>query len=483
MSNKNTEKQFVKDIADIEADFAQWYTDVVKKADLCDYGPVKGTMIIKPYGYAIWENIQKELDRRFKATGHVNAYFPMFFPLSYLQREAEHVEGFAPEVALVTHVGDTPLGEKLVVRPTSETIICEMYSKWIKSYRDLPVLINQWANVVRWEKTTRPFLRTTEFLWQEGHTAHATKQEAEEETLKMLGVYEEFARQIMAIPVLVGKKSPKEKFAGAVDTYSMEAIMLDGKCLQAGTTHYLGTNFAEAFDIKYLDKENKQTLVHQTSWGVSTRLIGALIMAHGDNRGLALPPAIAPIQVVIIPVASHKPGVLDTCQEIFNTLTNDTNLRVHIDTSDKSNGFKYNEYELKGVPIMIAIGPNDIAENQASIKRRDQLDSKFSAPLDNILQYVIDMLEDIQKNMLNKAETFVESRKKSATNMNELEQVLIENNFALSPWCGDQKCEEEIKQKYQATTRNMPFEQNITHKQCVCCGAETKYNVYIAKAY
>ncbi|MEG2540975.1 MAG: proline--tRNA ligase, partial [Clostridia bacterium] len=324
------DNQFVQDIADMKVDFPQWYTDVILKTQLVDYGPVKGTMVIRPYGYEIWEHIQDELNVRFKATGHKNAYFPLLIPLSFLTKEAEHVEGFAPEAALVTHVGDVELEEKLVVRPTSETIICSMYAKWVQSYRDLPVLINQWANVVRWEKTTRPFLRTSEFLWQEGHTLHITEEEAREETLKMLEVYREFMQNVLAIDVLVGRKTEKEKFAGAVDTFSMEAIMLDGKSLQSGTSHYLGQNFASAFDIKFLDRDGVLKAPFQTSWGVSTRLIGALIMAHGDQRGLKLPPRVAPVQVVVIPVASHKEGVTEKAKEVVETLKA-ANVRVELD--------------------------------------------------------------------------------------------------------------------------------------------------------
>jgi prolyl-tRNA synthetase len=472
----------VQDVADINVDFAQWYTDVVRKTDLVDYGPVKGTMIIKPYGYAIWEHIQSNLDARLKASGHVNAYFPMFFPLSYLQRESEHVEGFAPEVALVTHVGNTELSEKLVVRPTSETVICEMYSKWIKSYRDLPVLINQWANVVRWEKTTRPFLRTSEFLWQEGHTAHATQAEAEQETLDMLQEYEDFCHKILAIPVLSGKKSQQEKFAGAVDTYSIEAMMLDGKSLQAGTSHYLGTNFATAFDIKYLDKHNQHQYVYQTSWGVSTRLIGALIMAHGDNRGLALPPKVAPIQVVIIPIASHKEGVVDYCNNIYKTLK-DNGIRVHLDNSDKSTGFKYNEWEMKGVPIQLALGPNDIAQGQATIKRRDDLEHKIACSIDNLVDNIVNLLQDIQSNMLSKSQAFRDSRIKIASNMTELQQILQDNCWALCSWCGNHACEKTIKDTYQASSRNMPFDQTLDSPTCVCCTQPARHKIYFAKAY
>ena len=344
MGKKNN-ADFVQEIADIDADFAGWYTDVVIKTEMVDYGPVKGTMVIRPYGYAVWENIQRQLDDRIKATGHKNTYFPMFIPYSFLSKEAEHVEGFAPEVAIVTHFGKEELSEKLVVRPTSETIICHMFAKWVQSYRDLPVLVNQWANVVRCEKTTRPFLRTSEFLWQEGHTLHATEEEAMEETLKMLGVYEEFMKNVLAIPVITGRKSENEKFAGAGATYTMEAMMLDGKSLQAGTSHYLSQNFSKAFDIKFLDRDGTLKHPYQTSWGVSTRLMGALIMAHGDRRGLALPPRVAPIQVIIVPVAAHKEGVLDKAYEIRDELLN-SGVRVEIDTRDQSVGWKFNEWEI-----------------------------------------------------------------------------------------------------------------------------------------
>ena len=388
------EKEFVKNIADMHEDFPQWYTDVVLKTELVDYGPVKGTMVIRPYGYAIWEVIQRELDKRFKESGHENAYFPMLIPYSYLVKETEHVEGFAPEVALVTHVGDQELPEKLVVRPTSETIICEMYRRWVQSYRDLPVLINQWANVVRWEKTTRPFLRTSEFLWQEGHTLHASEAEAREETLRMLNIYEEFSRNVLAIPMFTGRKSEKEKFAGAKETYSIEAMMQDGKSLQSGTSHYFGNSFAEAFDIKYLDKDGKLKAPYQTSWGVSTRLIGAVIMTHGDQRGLCLPPAIAPVQAVIIPVAMHKDGVLDKCREVYIALKSVA--RVKLDDRDFTPGWKFNEYEMKGVPIRIEIGPRDIENGVATVARRDKTEEKFTIRLDDIATELPKLLADIQ---------------------------------------------------------------------------------------
>ena len=392
------EKQFVKEIADIEENFAQWYTDVVLKTGLVDYGPVKGTMVIRPYGYAIWENIQKDLDRRFKATGVQNAYFPMFIPESFLKKEAEHVEGFAPEVAVVTYAGGEKLAEPLIVRPTSETIIGYMYSKWLSSYRELPILINQWANVVRWEKTTRPFLRTSEFLWQEGHTVHATAEEAMEETLLMLKVYKDFAEETLAIPVITGRKTEKEKFAGGLATYGMEAMMLDGKSLQAGTSHYFGQNFTKAFDIKFLDKDGALKYGYSTSWGVSTRLIGAIIMAHGDNRGLVLPPEVAPVQAIIIPIAAHKGGVTEKAKEIESALCA-AGLRAETDVRDMSPGRKFNEWELKGVPVRIEVGPRDIEAGQVTVMRRDTLE-KFTVPFTELTARICALLKEIQKEML-----------------------------------------------------------------------------------
>lgn len=475
------EKEFVKEIADFESDFPQWYTDVVIKTQLVDYGPVKGTMVIRPYGYAIWEEIQNELNKRFKATGHKNAYFPLLIPYSFLLKEAEHVEGFAPEVALVTEAGGEKLGEKLVIRPTSETIIGQMYSKWIQSYRDLPVLINQWANVMRWEKTTRPFLRTSEFLWQEGHTAHATDAEAEEETIKMLHVYEEFAKNVLAMPVLIGKKSEKEKFAGAIATYSMEAMMRDGKSLQAGTTHFFGDNFAKAFDIKFLDKDGTHKYVSQSSWGVSTRLIGAIIMTHGDQRGLCLPPYVAPIQVVIIPIAQHKPGVLDCAAALKDRLIN-AGVRVQLDDSDNSAGWKFNEYEMKGVPVRLEIGPRDIENNQVTLCRRDN-GEKLIVPIDNIADKIPELLKAIHDNMYEKALNFRESHIKTVTNMEELKDAVDNGNFALSMWCGDRECEDKIKELTNASSRNMPFDQSPCGDKCVCCGKKAAHKIYFGKAY
>ena len=404
------DKQFVREIADINTDFPQWYTDVVLKTQLVDYGPVKGTMVIRPYGYAIWENIQRELDARFKATGHVNAYFPMLIPMSLLNKEAEHVEGFAPEVAVVDVAGGEKLAEPIVIRPTSETIICSMYSKWINSYRDLPLKLNQWANVVRWEKTTRPFLRTSEFLWQEGHTIHATREESMAETLDMLQLYHDFARDVLAMPTFIGQKSEKEKFAGAEATYGMEAMMLDGKSLQAGTTHHFGQKFSKAYDITFLDKDSTHKHVWQSSWGVSTRLIGAIIMAHGDQRGLVLPPKIAPIQVVVIPVAAHKEGVIDKATEVAETLRK-KGLRVELDTRDQSPGWKFNEWEMKGVPLRIEIGPRDIENGVATCSRRDTCD-KFTLPLNGIATKCNAMLNKIQQNMYRKSLAFRNSHVK-----------------------------------------------------------------------
>ena len=472
-------KQFVKEIADIETDFPKWYTDVILKTELVDYGPVKGTMVIRPYGYEIWENIQSELNKRFKATGHKNAYFPMLIPESYLKREAEHVEGFAPEVAVVTYAGGEDLAEKLIIRPTSETIICDMYSKWLNSYRDLPILINQWANVVRWEKTTRPFLRTSEFLWQEGHTVHATEEEAMEETIKMLNVYKEFAETCLAIPVIIGRKTEKEKFAGAVATYGMEAMMLDGKSLQAGTSHYLGQNFAKAFNMKFLDKDGVHKLAYSTSWGVSTRLIGALIMAHGDNRGLVIPPKVAPVQAVIIPVASHKAGVLEKSDEIFNELTK-AGIRTYVDNRDMSTGWKFNEWEMKGAPLRIEIGPRDIEANSAMLARRDTHE-KFSVSLGNLAEEINKILDNIQSNMLEKSRKMRDGRIVKVNSVDELLAAVDNKNFTKGGWCGCRECEDLIKEKTAASSRVIvEGEESDT---CLVCGKKAKHTVIFARAY
>ena len=472
-------EQFVNQIADIETDFPRWYTDVVIKTKLVDYGPVKGTMVIRPYGYAIWENIQKELDARFKATGHQNAYFPLLIPYSFMTREAEHVEGFAPEVAVVTVGGGETLAEPLVIRPTSETIIGEMYSKWLQSYRDLPILINQWANVVRWEKTTRPFLRTSEFLWQEGQTVHATEEEAMEETLKMLGVYKEFAETCLAIPVFTGRKTEKEKFAGAVATFGMEAMMHDGKSLQAGTSHYLGQNFAKAFDIQFLDKDGTHKYGYTTSWGVSTRLIGALIMSHGDARGLIIPPVVAPIQAIIVPIASKKEGVLEAVAELKSKLLA-AGIRVDSDVSDNSPGWKFNEWEMKGVPLRIELGPRDIEAGKMVLVRRDTHE-KTEAPLENAADTIRKLLSEIQANLLEKARKRKEERVVTAESVDEILKGVEGGNFVKAGWCGCRECEDKIKELTAASARVI-VEGEHTEK-CACCGKEAKHVVLFARAY
>ena len=475
------EKQFVSAIADINEDFPKWFTDVVLKTELVDYGPVKGTMVIRPYGYAIWENIQKEMDARFKKAGAQNAYFPLLIPMSFFTKEAEHVEGFAPEIAVVTHAGGAKLEEPLAIRPTSETIIGTMYSKWIQSYRDLPVIMNQWCNVMRWEKTTRPFLRTSEFLWQEGHTIHATAEEAQEETLQMLEVYRAFAEDVLAVPVLVGQKSNIEKFAGARATYSMEAMMHDGKALQAGTSHNFGDNFAKAFNILFLDKDGKQKYVEETSWGVSTRLIGAIIMVHGDDRGLVLPPKVAPIEAVILPIAAHKPGVLDKANEIAEQLKS-AGIRVKVDDRDTySAGWKFNEWEMKGVPARIEVGPRDIENGVITVCRRDTLE-KIQLPMENVAQHIQELLEDIQQGLFEKAKAFRDAHIKDVTNMEELGES-VQDGFARAMWCGDDACELEVKARFNAKTRNMPFDQTPIGDTCVCCGKKATKLIYFGKQY
>jgi len=474
-------KEFVKEIADINADFPQWYTDVVIKTGLADYGPTKGSMVIRPYGYAIWENIQRELDARFKATGHKNAYFPLLIPMSLLQKEAEHVEGFAPEVATVTRAGSNELSEPLVVRPTSETIICDMYSRWIQSYRDLPLKINQWANVVRWEKTTRPFLRTSEFLWQEGHTVHATREEAEKETLDILHLYADFARDCLAMPVLIGQKTEKEKFAGAEETYGMEAMMQDGKSLQAGTTHHFGDKFARAYDIQFLDRDGTHKYAWQTSWGVSTRLIGALIMAHGDARGLILPPVVAPVQAIVLPIAIHKAGVEEAARSVIDRLVA-AGVRCEGDFSDQTPGWKFNEWEMKGVPLRLEIGPRDIENGVVTVVRRDN--GEKSVVKNEELEGVIKrLLSDVHESMYRKAEAFRDSRIKEAHTLDELKKYLDEGNFVKAMWCGSQECELKVKELMQATIRIMPFDQTPIDDKCIADGSPAKKLVIFARAY
>lgn len=481
MGNKK-EQDFVKEITPMEEDFSQWYTDVILKTDMVDYAPVKGCMVIKPYGYGVWEGIQRVMDRRFKETGHKNAYFPLLIPESFLKKEADHFEGFAPEVLWVTQGGNEELTERLFIRPTSETIICTMYAKWVQSYRDLPVLINQWANVIRWEKTTRPFLRTAEFLWQEGHTVHATEEEAEEETLKMLEVYRQVAEDELAMPVILGRKSEKEKFAGANKTYTMEAMMHDGKALQAGTSHNLGQNFAKMFDIQYLDKDGERKYGWSTSWGTSTRLIGGIIMTHGDNRGLKMPPRVAPIQVVVLPIAFHKEGVLDKALEIKNELAK--TFRVEFDDRDTySPGWKFNYWEMKGVPLRLEIGPKDIEKGQVTAVRRDTLE-KFTLPMEGLTEKIGEILDDIHQTMFKNALKNREEKTYTTTDYEEIKKIMKETpGFVKTMWCGSRECEDKLKEETAATIRCLPFEQEHLGDTCPFCGKKAEHMVYIAKAY
>jgi prolyl-tRNA synthetase len=476
------QQDFVKEITPMEEDFSQWYTDVILKTDMVDYAPVKGCMVIKPYGYGVWEGIQRVADRRFKETGHKNAYFPLLIPESFLKKEADHFEGFAPEVLWVTHGGDEELTERLFIRPTSETMICTMYSKWIQSYRDLPVLINQWCNVVRWEKTTRPFLRTAEFLWQEGHTVHATEEEAQEETLKMLEVYRQVAEDELAMPVILGQKSEKEKFAGANKTYTMEAMMHDGKALQAGTSHNLGQNFAKMFDIQFLDRDGILKYGWSTSWGISTRLIGGIIMVHGDNRGLMMPPRIAPIQVIILPIAFHKEGVLDKADEIKKELAK--TFRVEMDDRDGySAGWKFNYWEMKGVPLRLEIGPKDIEKNQVTAVRRDTLE-KFTISMDGLSEKIAEILDDIHKTMFNMALKNREEKTYVTTDYEEIKRIMRDTpGFVKTTWCGSRECEDKLKEETGATIRCIPFEQEHLGDTCPTCGGKAEKVIYIAKAY
>ena len=475
-------KKLVEEITPMDVDFAQWYTDIVKKAELIEYTSVKGCMVIRPYGYAIWENIQHILDTMFKKTGHVNVNMPMFIPESLLLKEKEHVEGFAPECAWVTFGGNEKLEERLCVRPTSETLFCEHYANIIQSYRDLPKLYNQWVSVVRWEKTTRPFLRSREFLWQEGHTIHETAQEAVEETERMLNVYADFCENALAMPVVKGKKTESDKFAGAVATYAIEALMHDGKALQAGTSHFFGDGFARAFGIQYQSIQNKLEYPFQTSWGVTTRLIGAIIMTHGDDNGLVLPPAVAPIQAVIVPVAQHKPGVLEKAAELKEMLEND--FRVKLDDSDNSPGWKFAEYEMKGVPVRIEIGPRDIENNKCVIVTRHNGEKEFVS-LDNLKETVERKLKEVHDGLYQKALENREKRTYACTSMEEIIKKLEENGdgFVKAMWCGDEKCEDEIKEKTGVGSRCIPFEQEKLSDVCVCCGKPAKHMVYFGKAY
>ena len=475
------DKKLVEEITSMDVDFAQWYTDVVKKAELIDYTSVKGCMVIKPAGYAIWELIQKQLDERFKEVGVENVYLPMFIPESLLQKEKEHVEGFAPEVAWVTHGGTNELQERLCVRPTSETLFCDFYKNDVQSYRDLPRVYNQWCSVVRWEKETRPFLRSREFLWQEGHTAHATAQEAEERTIQMLNVYADFCEQVLAIPVIKGQKTEKEKFAGAKATYAIEALMHDGKALQSGTSHNFGNGFAKAFGIQFADKDNTLKYVYQTSWGMTTRLIGAIIMVHGDNEGLVLPPKVAPIQACIIPIQQKKEGVLDKANELKNLLSK--KFRVKVDDSDKTPGWKFSEAEMRGYPIRIEIGPKDIEAGKCVICRRDTRE-KIEVPLAEIEAKAGEVLDAMQREMLERARAHRDEHTYTAANKEEFESLFREKSgFVKAMWCGDTECEEQIKEKLSVTSRCIPFEQEELADTCVCCGKPAKKMVYWGRAY
>ncbi|MDE7268861.1 MAG: proline--tRNA ligase [Acetatifactor sp.] len=474
-------KKMVEAITSMEEDFAQWYTDVVRKAELIDYTSVKGCMVIKPAGYAIWELIQQQLDARFKETGVENVYLPMFIPESLLQKEKDHVEGFAPEVAWVTHGGLQPLQERLCVRPTSETLFCDFYKNDIHSYRDLPKVYNQWCSVVRWEKETRPFLRSREFLWQEGHTAHATAEEAEERTIQMLNVYADFCEEVLAIPVIKGQKTEKEKFAGALATYAIEALMHDGKALQSGTSHNFGDGFAKAFGIQYTGKDNTLQYVHQTSWGMTTRLIGAIIMVHGDNEGLVLPPRVAPVQVCVIPIQQKKEGVLDKAYELQDRLK--ARFRVKVDDTDKTPGYKFAEAEMRGYPVRVEIGPKDIEAGKCVICRRDTRE-KIEVPLEELEDKIGEILETMQTEMLQRAREHREAHTYVARNMEEFKKLFNEKSgFVKAMWCGCQECEEQIKEELAVTSRCMPFEQEELAEECVCCGKPAKKMVYWGRAY
>ncbi|MBR5500088.1 MAG: proline--tRNA ligase [Clostridia bacterium] len=480
MAEKNKGKM-VEAITPMSEDFTQWYTDVVLRAELIDYASVRGCMILRPYGYAIWENIMHLLDKRFKDLGHENVAMPMFIPESLLQKEKDHVEGFAPEVAWVTHGGEEKLTERLCVRPTSETLFCDHYSHVIQSYRDLPKLYNQWVSVCRWEKTTRPFLRSLEFYWQEGHTAHADAQGAEEETIRMLDVYADFYKEALAIPVIKGRKTDKEKFAGAEATYTIESMMHDGKALQSATSHNFGDGFAKAFDIQYTDKDNTLKYVHQTSWGLSTRTIGAIIMVHGDDNGLVLPPAVAPIQIVIVPIAAHKEGVLERARALKDELSK--KYRVKLDDSDKMPGWKFAEYEMKGVPLRIEVGPRDLEQNQCVAVRRDN-GEKTIVSLDEIGEKAGELLNTLHDALYEKALAMRENRIYDAVDYDTFKKIIAEKpGFVRAMWCGDKECELKIKEDTQATSRCMPFEQEELSDVCVCCGKPAKKMVVWGKAY
>ena len=475
------QKKMVAEITSMEDDFAQWYTDVVKKAELVDYGSVRGCMIIRPYGYAIWENIQRILDGMFKATGHQNVYMPMLIPESLLQKEKDHVEGFAPEVAWVTMGGSEQLEERLCVRPTSETLFCEHYAHIIHSYRDLPKLYNQWCSVMRWEKTTRPFLRSAEFLWQEGHTMHETAEEARAETVQMLNIYAEFCEKYLAIPVVKGVKTDKEKFAGAEETYTIEAMMHDGKSLQSGTSHYFGDGFARAFDIQFTGRNNTLQYPHQTSWGMSTRIIGAIIMTHGDDNGLVLPPAVAPVQVMVVPIAQHKPGVEEAAVALCDRLKK--SFRADIDLSENSPGWKFAQYEMKGVPLRVELGPKDIEAGQCVLVRRDNREKTF-VKLEDLESEVARLLGEIHDSLYQKALANREANTHVAHDMAEMHAVADGGNgFYKTMWCGSLECELKMKEEIGVTSRCMPLEQEHLGDTCVCCGRPAHRMIIWGKAY
>lgn len=475
------QKKMVEEITAMDEDFAKWYTDIVKKADLADYSSVRGCMVIRPYGYAIWENIQKILDGMLKETGHENVYMPMFIPESLLQKEKDHIEGFAPEVAWVTHGGTEELTERLCVRPTSETLFCEHYAHVINSYRDLPKLYNQWCSVVRWEKTTRPFLRSMEFLWQEGHTMHETAEEAMQETLNILDIYARLCEDYFAIPVIKGQKTEKEKFAGAKATYTIEAMMHDGKALQSGTTHFFGDGFAKAFEVTFAGRDNTLQTPFETSWGVSTRLIGAIIMTHGDDNGLVLPPKIAPTQVMIIPVAQHKPGVLEKAEELRDRLKQQ--FRTSMDASDNTPGWKFAEYEMKGVPLRLEIGPKDIEKNQCVLVRRDTRE-KYFVSLDELETTIAKLLEEIHNSLYQRALENRSSKTYTATSLEELKEIAeTKPGFIKAMWCGDEACEDKLKEEAGVTSRCIPKEQEHLSDSCVCCGKPAKTMLYWGKQY
>ena len=476
-------KKLVQSITSREEDFDQWYTDVVREAELCDYSSVKGCLNYLPNGYAIWENIQADLDKRFKETGVENVYLPMLIPENLLQKEADHVEGFAPEVAWVTHGGMERLQERLCIRPTSETLFCELWSRTVQSYRDLPKVWNQWNSVLRWEKTTRPFLRSREFLWQEGHTIHATYEEAEERTLMMWKVYRDFISESLAIPFVAGRKTESEKFAGAQDTYTVEALMHDGKALQAATSHFFGNGFPDAYDIKYLDKNNELHSVYETSWGLSTRIIGAIIMVHGDDSGLVLPPRIAPKQVRVIPVAQHKEGVLDRSEELLAAIRAE-GLRADIDESEKSPGWKFSEQEMLGIPVRVELGPKDIENGQAVLVRRDTRE-KTVVSIDDVPAVLKELLETVQQDMYDRAKAFLDSHIDEAQTMDEMKAKFTDNRgFIKAMWCGDESCEEMIKTETGgAGSRCLIEDEEPISDRCVCCGKPAKYKVFWGKAY